>query len=71
MSRVVDWDEKNVPEELRSLPPGRYVVEPVDESFVLTPEEESGIRQAMDSLEAGQGSSLEEVRSRVLRSLRR
>jgi hypothetical protein len=71
MSRVVNWDGKNVPDEMRSLPPGRYVVEPLDEALSLTPDEEEGIRQAMVSLEAGEGRSLEEVRNRVLSALSR
>jgi hypothetical protein len=71
MSRVVDWDGKNVPEEMRSLPPGRYVVEPIDEAVALNPDEEEGIRQALASLESGQGRSLEEVRDRVLSALKR
>ena len=71
MSHVVNWDGKNLPEELRSLPPGRYVVEPIDEGMALTPDEERGIRQAMTSLEAGQGSSLDEVRDRVLHAPKR
>ncbi|MFZ5469230.1 MAG: hypothetical protein ACOZIN_07290 [Myxococcota bacterium] len=71
MSRVIDWDGKNVPDEMRSLPPGRYVVDPIDETIPLTADEEEGIRQAMASLGAGQGRSLEEVRDRVLISLKR
>lgn len=71
MSRVVDWDGKNIPDEMRSLPPGRYLVEPIDEAVALTPEEEEGVRQAMASLEAGQGRSLDEVHDRVLTALKR
>lgn len=71
MARVVEWDGKNVPDEMRSLPPGRYVVEPIDEDISLTSDEEEGIRQAMASLEAGQGRSLEAVRNRVLSALQR
>ena len=67
--RVVTWDGKNVPDEMRSLPPGRYVVEPVDEAIALTPDEEEGIRQAMASIEAGQGRTLEEVRHHARRPI--
>jgi len=71
MAHVMNWDGKNLPDEIRSLPPGRYVVEPFEEELQLTPEEEEGLRQAIASLEAGEGSTLEEVRERVLRTLRR
>ena len=62
---------QNLPDEIRSLPPGRYVVEPFEEEVQLSPDEEEGLRQAITSLEAGKGSSLEDVRDRVLRALRR
>jgi hypothetical protein len=71
MAHVVDWDGEHVPTEMRSLPPGRYVVESLDEAVALTPEEEEGIRKAMASLEEGRGSSLDEVRDRVLGKLKR
>lgn len=66
MAHVVDWDGEHVPAEMRSLPPGRYLVEPLDEAVALTPEEEEGIRKAMASFEEGRGRSLDEVRERVL-----
>jgi hypothetical protein len=59
--RVIEWDGTHVPAELRKLPPGRYVVEPVDASESLTPEEEAGLRAALDHLEAGEGISLADV----------
>lgn len=31
MSRVLHWNGKDLPEELRDLPAGRYVVESADE----------------------------------------
>jgi len=71
MSRIVEWNGQNVPEEMRSLPPGRYVVEAMDETNTLTADEEDGIRQALASLEAGRGSPIEKVRERTLRALKR
>ena len=71
MTRVVDWNGKDVPDGLRSLPPGRYVVEPVEEAPPLTPDEEEGIRQAIRSLEAGQGRSLVQVRNTITAALKR
>jgi hypothetical protein len=71
MAHVVDWDGEHVPAELRSLPPGRYLVERLDEAVALTPEEEEGIREAMASLEAGHGRSLEAARDSILSALKR
>ena len=49
-ARVVTWNGKDVPPELRELPAGRYVVEAVEEEGpVLSPEEEAGIEAALDS----------------------
>ena len=49
-ARVVTWNGKDVPSELRDLPAGRYVVEPVDdEAPALSPDEEAGIEAALES----------------------
>jgi hypothetical protein len=56
---------QHLPEELRELPAGRYVVEAVDEVPALTEEEDRGLRQALASLQAGKGRSVEQVRQRV------
>ena len=53
-ARVVTWNGKDVPPELRELPAGRYVVEAVeDEVPVLSPEEEAGIEAALESYREG------------------
>jgi len=70
MSRVLDWDGKNIPDELRRLPPGRYVLEPFDE-VALTPDEEEGIRKALASLETGKGLSQQQVQRKVTSALKR
>lgn len=72
MSRVVDWDGKNVPEEMRSLPPGRYVVEPVDQAIALTPEEDAGLEEAILAMDAGDsGVTIDEVRESLRLALKR
>ena len=44
-ARLVTWNGKDVPPELRELPAGRYIVEAVEEEApVLSPEEEAGMR---------------------------
>jgi len=53
-AKVVTWNGKDVPAELRELPAGRYVVEPIDEEGpVLSPEEEAGIEAALESYRQG------------------
>ena len=66
MVRVLRWNGKDLPEELRELPPGDYVVEPLDSDAPgLSPEEEEGIRRALASRDAGHVVSDEEVRRSV------
>ena len=53
-ARVVTWNGKDVPSELRDLPAGRYVVEAVDEEApTLSPEEEAGLETALESYRQG------------------
>jgi len=53
-ARVVTWNGKDVPPELRELPAGRYVVESVDdEAPTLSPEEDAGIEVALKSHRQG------------------
>jgi hypothetical protein len=54
LSRILTWNGKDAPSELRDLPVGRYVVEAVeDEAPALTPEEEAGIEAALESYRQG------------------
>ena len=49
-ARVVTWNGKDVPPELRELPAGRDVVEAVhEEAPALSPEDEAGIEAALES----------------------
>jgi hypothetical protein len=53
-ARILTWNGKDVPAELRELPAGRYVVEAVeDEAPALSPEEEAGIEAALESYRQG------------------
>lgn len=70
-SYVLTWNGKDLPDELRELPAGRYVVEAVEEVPALTEEEDRGLRQALGSLQAGKGRSVEQVRQRVDALLRK
>lgn len=65
MSVLLNWNGKELPEELRGLPSGRYVLESVDKVLDLMPEEEEGLEEAARSLDAGEGFSLDEVKRRL------
>jgi hypothetical protein len=53
-ARIVTWNGKDLPAELRDLPAGRHVVEAVEEEApVLTPDEEAGIEAALESYRQG------------------
>lgn len=53
-TRILTWNGKDVPSELRQLPAGRYVVEAVDdEAPSPSPEEEAGIEAALESYRQG------------------
>ena len=53
-ARVLTWNGKDMPAELRELPAGRYVLRAVDEKAPpLTPDEEAGLEAALDSYRQG------------------
>jgi hypothetical protein len=53
-ARVVVWNGKDLPAELRELPAGRYVLEAVDnEAPDLSADEEAGIDAALESYRQG------------------
>ena len=65
---IIEWDGIHVPEELRQLPPGRYLIGSAYELWdedELTPEEDAGIRAALDDLDAGHGIPYEEAMRQI------
>jgi hypothetical protein len=53
-ARVVTWNGRDVPPELRELPAGRYVVEAIeDDAPALSPDEDAGIEAALESYRQG------------------
>jgi hypothetical protein len=64
-ARVLHWIGKDLPEELRELPAGTYVVEAVDKAPTLTPDEEQGLAEALASLRAGEGRTVDRVRQTI------
>ncbi len=71
MRVVFDWNGKDVPEELKELPAGRYVPELADEASPLTAEEEAGLFRAMESLQEGLGVPADEARAQLKARARR
>ncbi len=69
MAVIVNWNGVDVPEELKALKKGRYVLVPVDEPPELTEEQEAGLEAAMASIRAGEGLSLEEALAQAKASL--
>ena len=68
---ILHWNGNDVPDELRSLPAGEYVVEPAPRVAVLTADEEDGLRAAMRSVREGDYVSHDDVKRRVAAKLRR
>ncbi len=64
-ARLVNWNGKDLPPELRELPAGRYVVEAFDEHAPpLTAEEDAGIEAALESYR--QGRVVDATRARAI-----
>ena len=61
MTTTLTWNGKELPKELRDLPPGRYVITGVDDVESLTLAEEEGIRVALDQVRRGDVVAHDEV----------
>lgn len=70
MSIIIQWDGRDVPEQLKQLPEGRYILVPAD-ALPLTEEEDAGLIAALDSAEAGRVKPADEVRRRLVSTLER
>jgi len=64
-SRVLHWNGTDIPEELRELPTGTYVVEAVESALELSPQDDLGLSEALASLKAGEGRTLDQVRPTI------
>jgi hypothetical protein len=65
MTVVLSFDGKQLPEEMKSLPSGRYVLQSVDDIVGMSDEQEAGLEAAALSLDRGEGLSAEELRGEV------
>ena len=71
MTVVLNFDGKQLPEEMRSLPSGRYVLQSVDEVPTLTAGEEVGLGEAARWLDRGEGFTAEGLRVELGEAIRR
>jgi hypothetical protein len=71
MRRVLHWNGTDVPAELRSLPVGRYVLEPVDDAPPLTAAQDAGLAAALAELDEGRAESIDDLRRHLDRTLGR
>jgi hypothetical protein len=69
MAVIVNWNGVDVPEELKVLKTGRYVLVPIDEPPELTEEQEAGPEAALASVRAGQGLSRDEAYAKAKANL--
>jgi hypothetical protein len=71
-ARIFTWNGKDLPPELRELPAGRYVVEAVEEEAPeLSPDEEDGIEEALESYRQGRAVEAERARKTIEAAFRR
>lgn len=69
---VLIWNGRDLPEELRALPPGVYRVSAIEHAPVrLSPEEEEGVRRGMKAAREGRVVSLEEASVRMEAAIKR
>ncbi|MEO8845000.1 MAG: hypothetical protein ABI591_22480 [Kofleriaceae bacterium] len=62
---MLHWNGTDIPDELRELPAGTYVVEAVDGASALTPDEDRGLAEALGSLQAREGRTVDQVRKTI------
>lgn len=67
---TLTWNGIDLPDELRKLPPSRYVIT-TDETPGLAPEQELGLARALSSLDQGQGLAHSKVLDRIDKLVRR
>lgn len=58
---VIDWDGARLPDEMRGLPPRRYLLAPLNDDDALTSEEDVAVRLGLDEMAAGEVVPLDDV----------
>jgi hypothetical protein len=71
-TRRMTWNGKDLPAEFGDLPPGSYIVDPVDsDAPALSPDDEAGIEAALESHRQGRAVDAKRVREIIDETLRR
>lgn len=68
---IVSWNGADIPEALKDLPPGRYVIQPVEDVIDLDDHEQKGLEHGVRQLDRGETVSHDDAMSRARRHLRR
>ena len=68
---ILTWNGADLPEAFRHLPPGRYVVEAVDDAPALTEVQDQQLRGALQAADANQGLDHADAEARLRARLRR
>ena len=68
---ILTWNGADLPEALRNLPPGRYVVEAVDNAPLLSEVQDQQLRHALQVAHDDQGVDHGEAEARLRARLRR
>ena len=66
-AKVLDWNGRDVPSALAALPPGQYLIEPVEPlaSWNLSATRVTELEAAMDAHDRGEGIPAGEVLARL------
>lgn len=67
MTKLIHWNGVDIPEELRALPAGTYVIESTDDA--LSADEERGIIEALEAVRGGRGVAHASARDALLARL--
>ena len=59
--RLIRWNGRDLPDELRALPPGEYVIAPVQAGGPLSEAEAEGLEEALAEAERGETVDAGEV----------
>ena len=70
MAVIVNWNGVDVPEELKALRKGRYVLVPIDEPPELPEEQEVGLEAAPTSVPSGPGLSRDDAYAKAKANLK-
>ena len=70
LMEILNWNGADLPEALRHLPPGRYVLESIDEVPALSEAQDRDLRAAVQAADADQGVDGDVAEARLKSRLR-